>query len=858
MIVGQGRDGAEIMVVGDWGMKEDLISGVALSGSQERTLASFFSKAGYNVRSTYRTLYIKSILDYDGKNKKLKHLAVKKAFEDGFVQGVDYGALLKEEINSIRPNIIVPLGDLSLQFLSGYSPISAYRGSVLPLNPHIQQIIPEKYVRVIGTFSPRTTWENYTSRVYVQLDYNKIVNLREVQGAIEPPGQIWVCRTVDAFRNFLARHRDIMTRPVKDRFITIDIETYLGFITAIGFSFDGKEALSIPMMEGKVDYANSLLLWIEIAKILDSQIPKVNQHIRYDWTICERFGFRMRHIVGDTVLGFHLLYPELPKNLGFQTSIYTDLPYFKDESSKKEIAFNPKLYTKDSLYLYNAKDALATWQIHRAQLDEMEEAGVDKLYHEKIVPLISIYKKIDDRGLLVDQTVKRRLLSKYRTLLLSTAMQLQRTVASLVTFDEPEDVIRTIASYKKLGHLIYDILKFPPRYKTTEGGQKTFQTDKDTLDDLMIRYGQTNKLGDDGRRVLSYAITIRKIIKVIEYIKSPLHPDGTLKTNYNLGGTETARSSASKTTDTLIEFDLKGKLVWPMKNLGRSLQTITKHGFDIDGEIFESVGDERLGQDLRSMFIPRRGYVFAEGDGSQAEARVVAVLAEDYELLVQFDIKPKVHARTAGLIFDMDPMLITKDSPVIPGIGMAYYDMGKRIRHAGNLGMGAFRLAQMTHVDFSQCELLLNKFHESCPQVRGIFHKEVRQNVQQKGVLRTPWGRIRQFFERQTEYNAKEAYAYIPQSTVSDLMKFSLIPLSDRMPWANWVYEGHDALMAEIPIGREEEYADIFRQECEKPINFLGCSLSRDIELKIPDEISIGAENWGTMVELKPGYKHAA
>ncbi len=858
MIAGHGRDGAEIMLVSDWCLREDLVSGEALSGSQEKTLGIFFSAAGYRVQNTYRTSYIKNILDYDGKSKALKHNAIKKAFEDGMVQGVDYGALLKDEILSIRPNIIVPLGDLSLKFLSGYSPLASYRGSVLPLNPYLQQQIPEKSVRVIGTFSPRATWENYTSRVYVQLDYNKIVNLREVQDPIEPHGQIWVCRTVEAFRNYLARHRDIMSRPEKDRFLTVDIETYLGFITAIGFCFDGKEAMSIPIMESKVDYANSLLLWVEIAKILDSGIPKVNQHIRYDWTICERFGFRMRNIRGDTVLGFHLLYPELPKNLGFQTSIYTNLPYFKDESSKKEIAFNPKLYTKDSLYLYNAKDALATWQIHRAQLDEMEEAGVDRLYHEKIVPLITIYKKIDDTGLLVDQSKKNFLLSKYRTLLLSTAMSMQRTLEPLVKFDSPEDVIKTVKSSQKLGHLIYDILKYPPRYQTTEGGKKSFKTNKDTLDDLMILYGETNKLGGDGRRVLSYAITIRKIIKVIEYIKSPLHPDGTLKTNYNLGGTETGRSSASKTTDTLIEFDLKGKLVWPMKKLGRSLQTITKHGFDIDGDLFESVGDERLGQDIRSMFVPRRGYVLAEGDGSQAEARVVAVLAEDYELLKQFDIKPKVHARTAGLIFDMDPNLITKDSPVIPGIGMAYYDMGKRIRHAGNLGMGAFRLAQMTHVDVNQCQFLLNKFHESCPQVRGIFHAEVGQAVKRTAFLRTPWGRQRQFFERVSEHNLKEAYAYIPQSTISDLMKFALIPLTEKMPWANWVYEGHDALMAEIPVGREEEFSDIFRSECEKPINFLGCTLSRDIELSIPNEISIGAESWGQMIELKKGNKHAA
>ena len=149
-----------------------------------------------------------------------------------------------------------------------------------------------------------------------------------------------------------------MSRPEKDRFMTLDIETYLGYITAVGFSFDGKEGVSIPFTieGGGMDYANLYLLQCEVARLLASRIPKVNQNIKYDWVILERFGFRLSNVRGDTGLGLKVLYPELAKNLGFQVSIWTDLPYFKDESDKKQVMWNPKLYTKDSLYIYNAKD----------------------------------------------------------------------------------------------------------------------------------------------------------------------------------------------------------------------------------------------------------------------------------------------------------------------------------------------------------------------------------------------------------------------------------------------------------------------------------------------------------------------
>ena len=370
---------------------------------------------------------------------------------------------------------------------------------------------------------------------------------------------------------------------------------------------------------------------------------------------------------------------------------------------------------------------MATWQIHRKQIDEMVEARVlvKSLSQADCVPLIQVYKDIDQRGIKIDLQKRKELLHKYRNLRDITVEQFMVRMEPLIKFETIEEARKVLNSPTQIGAVIYDVLKFPKRQKTTDGGKVTYKTDKDTLDDLMIKHGDDNKLGLTGKRILSYVIAVRKLTKVIEYIETPLHPDGTFHTSYDLGGTETGRSSAKKTSDQIFELDAKGKLRWPMRNLGRSLQTITKHGFDIDGELFEGVGDERLGSDLRSMFVPREGYVFAEGDGSQAEARVVAVLSEDFELLKQFDIKPKIHARTAGAIFNIDPNTITKDFPVIPDIGMTYYDLGKRARHAGNYNMGGFRLSQMTHIELVQCEAIMAKFHSDQVKIRGVFHKDV-------------------------------------------------------------------------------------------------------------------------------------
>lgn len=813
MISGHGSDSADIMLVLDYGSIEDKINEKALSGKGESLFAQFFRENGFDLRQTYRTCYLKDALTYNGKNKRLKNAAVQEARGKA-----DYDAILKNEILTFKPNVIVPLGDLSLNFISGYSSLSNYRGSILPLSPLLQTHCT-KPLRVIPTFSPERIWADIVSKVYVSLDVGKIIRNKDIYGPIEDEGSVWVCRSAEALRNFLARQ-------IVPEFITFDIETYLGIPTCISFCFDGKEAISIPFFDDKIDKANQVLLWKEIIRLLASpKLLKVNQNIKYDAQILERFRFRVASIVGDTMLGFHLLYPELPKNLGFQNSIYTNLPYYKDESNKKEAQWNPKSYTKDTLYLYNAKDALATWQIHEKQLKDLEELGLLKLYKDRIMPLFFVYKKMEERGILVSSAKKKELHFKYQTWHDVNYEFLKQKIGYEIN----------VGSNPQVGKLIYGELKWPMRYETTEAGQRSFKTDKDTLDDLILLHagGQT----DENKSILKLIIAIRKFKKIIEYINTPLHPGDIWRQATNLAGTNTGRTSGGKTIDTRYEID--GNKLKKVR-LGRSLQTIGKHGFEVDGEVYDSIEDIKFGKDLRSMFVPRRGNIFLECDLSQADARSVAVLAEDYDLLKQFDVKPGVHCLTASWIYNKRPEEIKK--------GTDEYNIGKRARHAGNYMMGDFRFQQMTHLPQKECTRILETFHANAPKIRNVFHFEVIEYVRRHQTLTTPFWRRRDFFGRFDTHMMKEALAYIPQSTTGDAIKFFMPEIEAAAPWLQFLVEMHDGLLCEIPAEKLEESAHIMKREIERPIDFRRCSISRDFELTIPVEIAAGCD-WQNLQE---------
>lgn len=824
-----GYSDAKIYFLAGFPFKDDISRGLALSGSTESTLNSLLRAHNCGIKQCYRGLYIREQLSYSGISPKKLRAALES------VDAAAYENMLLEELADIKPNVVVPLDDLSFSVVfphinSMKKPrgrkmwLNCYRGSILNLREDWQAKIGETpKIKVIPTYAPNHLYADPAARAYVSIDFKRIVDFKESTLPAPTYGMRWVCRTMAEFIAYV--RRSLEKNPP---FLVFDIETYLGMITCISFSFDGYEGVSVPLLDPAIPRLERACLWQQVAKLLAHPIGKVNQNIKYDWIVLENHGFHVENVIGDTMIASSLLYPELPKGLDFSTSIYTEIPYYKDEGKE----FNPAQHKSDRLYLYNAMDSLGCHKVAQCQLEEIKEAGMEKLYNEEMVPLIKVYKTMDQNGIRVDGEVKKKLNEKYAGLYDDNLSNLQKLLGN--TKFNPR-------SYTQLGDLIYEELKFPKRVKTDDFGKRVYKTDKDTLDDLIINHPLDNSMGVLGKSVLQRIIVCRKLGKVIEYINTLLHPDGRLHASSNLAGTETGRSSYSKSLDEIIVEMVNGKAT---KKLGRSLQTITKHGFTIDEDTFDDWESKKIADDLRSMFVPSPGYVFVEIDGSQAEARDVAVLAGDYELLESFDKRPKLHAKTASLIFGIPAESITKDSPTIPGLGIAYYDLGKRIRHAGHYNMGDFRLAQMTHLPIGECAKMLYKFHEGNPKIRNTFHREVEEVVRRHRWLRTALGRRRDFFAHFDNKLVKEALAYLPQSRISDHTKFTLRRVMDEMPWVRALAEAHDGFFVEVPKDRVEEYSERGRAIYSRPCSFLQCSLSRDIELVVPAEVSVSEENW--------------
>lgn len=846
MIESHGSSAADIYFLIGFGTSEDFRTNLALSGNSETALLKTLRGTGIKLKEQYRGSWLRELPLYRGRKAKQVQAAL------STMEVAKHHKMMIDDLHYVQPRVIVPLDDLALLAVTDrikaqkkprgrMSWMDCYRGSVLHASVEVQAGIPHP-VRVIPTFGPMDWIIDGQARILSNMDMKRVHEQSQLNGPIREDWEIQIIRSASSLQNYF--DQAFAQNPT---FMTTDIETWGGLPTCISFCLDGNLGVSAPLWDPGISNYEMCGIWRLIAKALAHPIPKGNQNILYDIGVMERHGFFFENVFWDSMVSTGAYLPEMPKGLDFLTSLHTNIPYYKDEGKEFDVSTTTK---RNALMGYNAKDAIANHRVISAQIEDMKETRSYHLMTTELVPTLNIYRRINQTGILVDDEVRKAKLEKYERLY-------ETNLGTLETLCG--DKINPMST-KQVGELVYEQLKFPKRQKRDEYGKATWKTDKDTLDDLAMKYGDSNKFGKVGRSIILRIIAARKLRGVQNYLNTPLHQleEGPVfRCTYNLAGTDTGRSSASKTTDQDFVYDkeVKGEHRLEFKALGRSLQTISKHGFNLDEELYDDFESKAIANDMREIFRPRTGYTFVEGDGSQAEARVVALLAEDYDLLDQFDKKPKIHAKTAAMLFNVPAESIGKDAPFIEGIGMPFYDMGKKARHAGNYDMGGFRLAQMTHLPIDVCEKLMLKFHENEPKLRQNFHRGVRDELFGSKSLRTPLGRYRQFFEELKDKYIKAAYAFIPQSTISDHTKFTMWRIAEEFGgWqgnlVHFLAEMHDGILAEVRNDIVERYLESFKRHYERSIDFRGCSLSREYDLVIPCELSKGMV-WTNLEEVK-------
>lgn len=249
---------------------------------------------------------------------------------------------------------------------------------------------------------------------------------------------------------------------------------------------------------------------------------------------------------------------------------------------------------------------------------------------------------------------------------------------------------------------------------------------------------------------------------------------------------------------------------------------------------------------IKRMFIPRDGYFFVEADLSQAEARVVAWKAEERKLIDAYARGEDVHSLTAGIVFAY---------PVKKG--MPERQTGKTIGHASNYTMGPRKLVDVVFRDNDlvisekEARLRQNRYYQGFPNIKSVFHREIRVELQSKRrTLTNPFGRVRKFYQPWGDELFRMAYSHYAQSTVADVVNHGMIRCWDALPkvGVRIVAQIHDSLLFEVP---KDYIGEGFKPLLREIVGLMTIPFQiKGRELIIPVEIKWGTD-WGNMEEVK-------
>lgn len=324
IVRGTGREGVKIAIVGDYTSRFDALAGKPFSGTVGDVLQRCLHGAGLISGDVYLTNVFKSETKLGGKlaNTDFFHEGKKKFTE----VGEEHARMLRSELNDLDVNVIIPAGNPALMALTNYNSVAKYRGYVC------ESTKLNKVRKLIPTNSFSQSVRAYTNRYTIVADLKKAKKESAYPDIRRPDIQvIYEYASIEELIQWLEYI-------AAGSIVSFDIEVINYEVASISFAITPNISVVVPI--GNSDLKphgwtewEELLIWRWVQKILGTpDIPKVAQNGMFDiHFLAVNAGVIVRGPLHDTMIGHHIMYPELPKGLGFIGSIYCgSQEYWKD------------------------------------------------------------------------------------------------------------------------------------------------------------------------------------------------------------------------------------------------------------------------------------------------------------------------------------------------------------------------------------------------------------------------------------------------------------------------------------------------------------------------------------------------
>lgn len=414
-------------------------------------------------------------------------------------------ARLLEELRTLKPNIIIALGDEVLRALTTKNGIDNWRGCLMWVGG-IGKLIP--------TFHPNRIIKTFVERGILRHDIQKAI-----RHSLSPSYDV-SCAKI-SIPQTMVEVRELCSNALKGKKLSFDIETFNTQISCISFSYERGKGFSIPLLRGYENYwseGDTLEIWDWVRRLLGNrESEKIGQNATFDSSILSILqGVEVVNLKWDTMIMSQLLYPWYPKDLGFLCSIYTEYPcYWEDHFFSA--GGTPELY------FYNGMDSVVAFEVEEELEKELIETGMLDYYTQTIQPTIYPIAKMQNRGISIDIQTLTELRFKFDRRL----TRIQRCVE--LEIKRPINLI----SPKQVAELLYTELKLPAKYKK---GRLT--TDVDAVNELYAKHPD--------KKILERIKDFRSLSTIrSNHLNMGVDLDNRVRCSFNLAKVYTGRLASS-------------------------------------------------------------------------------------------------------------------------------------------------------------------------------------------------------------------------------------------------------------------------------------------------------------------------
>ena len=778
--ISQINPNSRILLVGDTPCPEDFKTRKPFSGTVGTLLGQCLGTAGLSQSSM-------SVAFLNPTSPSTAGLWTEKT---GFTTaGADKIETLKQLIIELKPNVVVPLGEIPLQAICRRKGITKWRNSMLE-TPLVEG------QKVIPTLSPAMAIRQYLLRYHIANDFRRINEESFFPELRIPQRTLLVQPSFEESKAFL---QDLLDNK---RPAAFDIEVYKGEVSCISFAPNEFLSMSIPF-DSRWTIEEEAVLWRLVCLYLGSpDIGKKLQNAMFDRTfLITQNKIITRGIIDDTMIKIHLNYPDFPKGLGFICSVVTREPYYKDDG---KTWFNDLKGTGhgniNQFYEYNAKDSAVLMEADPPLSEELVKFGNAETY-EFCRRLMEPLLYMAARGIKVNKAK----LEAHKI----EAQEAQRKAQAAL--DEICGFSLNVASTKQCQDYFYNIKKYKPITALKKDPKTGERSSKITTDNKAMK-----KLALKGSKEAQLVQQIRAYRKLIgTYLNIQFDTDGRLRCSWNIAGTNSGRLSSSQT----------------IFGTGTNLQNLPK--------IF------------KAFLEADEGMLMCEMDKAQAEWVVVAYLCGDANMIRTIENKEDAHINTAHLMFGAPKDLIKLEDEVlgsesdeeairakrteyVPDIlryhpipNMSCRQAGKKSNHGLNYDLGANGFAATYGLDLREAKRCTDLYHRAYPAIR-IWHAHVRTQLGKDRTLINLFGRRRRFLDRWGDDLFKAAYAFIPQSTVAQLLNKGLIDVHEKQLEASFSYLRKLELLSQV------HDSVVFQRSETELVDYAKCLLAIKQFIEVP------------------------